>query len=786
MATVYLAIDQTLQREVAIKILHPHLAKDFELNQRFKQEASIAAKLEHPNILKIFDFGAHSDGRSYIVSEIIRGSDFHHLQVERQRESGMPFDPLLCAMVCEEVLRGLSEAHAMKYVHRDIKPDNVMITENGQVKITDFGIAKNVGASITVIGHFLGSPSYSSPEQVQGKPVDFRSDLYSTGIILYEALTNRLPFTAQSAPEVMMKICQGNYAPLKQIKPQVPADLDRIVTRALQTNRDDRYGSTELMTQDLRKYLASCGIENSRSGLEDYFKNPEKFLNNSAEKSEKIAENNLPLQVARLTQAGLPVVVSDKVATPARAEAPNGKRSRDASAKKADDREQERQREREQERQREREQDRQREQERARLAALALRERNAAAKEKSALASANSGGHLGAGAGSGTATGTSGSTGTQDRRTFTQTRRGAGPGNAGGQNNGHNNGHNGDVRFGATENRRAVREHDANGAASRALRSASRSSGFPSAFFFILVPVVVVFLAILMFSNPSVAPKPQSNTGNKPASGLPSRPSLANPPSHPDVSSRPLENLPAPARTQRPAAENPEPANNAPARNTPTAPRRKPPQAPREPVPAQKQPDFNNNNSNGGEKRVASSGSGANFVPPPVPPSRQLAPENRPQTDSRPKPDSTRLVLQTIPANLPVYVNGRLLGYSGRDGESKSFDLKAGRVQVRIPAQEVAGTRYERFERTTFADASKSLNLGVIRLTPIRTLIVNITGPGVIVRVNENPYALTGKALVLQLPEGRVDIDARAQNGKSLRRSIDLRGDNFTINSSLE
>jgi serine/threonine-protein kinase len=198
MAAVYLGFDQVLKREVAIKILHAHLARDSELCHRFQQEASIAAGLEHPNIVKIYDYGQDHDGRSYIVSEIIRGQNLHLLQMARMRSGEGLLGPIVSAMICEEVLNGLLCAHELNFIHRDVKPDNVMVSRQGQVKLTDFGIAKRLSSTMTQAGQYLGSPSYSSPEQVRGLDLDFRTDLFSTGIILYELLTGKLPFDGRS------------------------------------------------------------------------------------------------------------------------------------------------------------------------------------------------------------------------------------------------------------------------------------------------------------------------------------------------------------------------------------------------------------------------------------------------------------------------------------------------------------------------------------------------------------------------------------------------------------
>jgi serine/threonine-protein kinase len=185
MAVVYKATDTSLQREVAVKVLHPHLASHDEARRRFEREAQAVAKLRHENILEIFDYSGKESSESYIVTEFIRGRTLKGFMTEHTLGY-----PEIAAMITAEVCRALSHAHALGVLHRDVKPENIMIRDDGVLKLTDFGIAQIVDAQrMTVTGQLLGSPAYMSPEHVEGKPLDFRTDVFSVGILLYQLST---------------------------------------------------------------------------------------------------------------------------------------------------------------------------------------------------------------------------------------------------------------------------------------------------------------------------------------------------------------------------------------------------------------------------------------------------------------------------------------------------------------------------------------------------------------------------------------------------------------------
>jgi serine/threonine-protein kinase len=237
MADVWLAEDTHLQRQVALKVLHARFAQDQEFVERFRREAEAAAGLQHPNIVAVFDRG-EVDGTYYIAMQYLEGRTLKQLI-----EAGLT--PEQAAGLIRQVLEGARFAHRHGVVHRDLKPQNVIVDDEGQATVTDFGIAQAGVSEITQAGSVLGTPHYLSPEQAQGFEVTAVSDLYSVGVMLYEALTRRVPFEADSAVAVAMKqVSQPPQRP-SSINPQVSPALDAVVMRALEKEPGQRFQSAD-------------------------------------------------------------------------------------------------------------------------------------------------------------------------------------------------------------------------------------------------------------------------------------------------------------------------------------------------------------------------------------------------------------------------------------------------------------------------------------------------------------------------------------------------------------
>jgi eukaryotic-like serine/threonine-protein kinase len=258
MAQVWRGTDEVLRRAIAVKILHPHLAADETFVMRFRHEAIAVARLSHPAIVNVYDT-CSDNGTEAIVMELVRG---HTL---RDRLDEGPLDPWAAANIAAQVAGALDVAHAAGLVHRDIKPANILLSEDGRVKVGDFGIAKAAeSADLTQEGSFVGTAKYLAPEQVESKPVDGRTDLYSLGVVLYEMLTGRVPFEGDSSSATALARLHQDPLRPRQIRPGIPRPLEAITMRLLARSPDDRYRTAS----DVRAELLSAGADDRASGHE--------------------------------------------------------------------------------------------------------------------------------------------------------------------------------------------------------------------------------------------------------------------------------------------------------------------------------------------------------------------------------------------------------------------------------------------------------------------------------------------------------------------------------------
>jgi serine/threonine-protein kinase len=251
MSSVYWAHDRVLERDVAVKVLHERLSADPDQVERFRREARAIASLSHPNVVRVIERG-QVNGSEFIVFELVRGKNLKALLLGRR---GLPVAQALGLTL--QAARGLAAAHEHGIVHRDVKPQNVLVDDDGAAKVTDFGVARAAAAdALTQSGTVLGTSDYLSPEQASGRPVDARSDQYSLGVLLFELLTGEVPYPAETPVAAALRHVNDPVPSVRDYRPEVSPRVDAIARRALAKRPDDRYASMDAMAAALKSCLA--------------------------------------------------------------------------------------------------------------------------------------------------------------------------------------------------------------------------------------------------------------------------------------------------------------------------------------------------------------------------------------------------------------------------------------------------------------------------------------------------------------------------------------------------
>lgn len=273
MSVVYLARDSALNRQVAIKLLHEHLAKKPENRMRFRREAEAIARLRHPNIVDVYDVGEDDDERSFIVMEYIPGSNLRQFI-----DDNGPPPPEIAALIGVQICNALAQAHKHGVIHRDLKPENVMVSRGGQVKLMDFGIAHVIDAeTMTKTGSLLGSPAHMAPELIDGQKVDERADIFALGTVLYWMSTGQLPFCGDNTPQVLRNVMECRYEEPELVQPKMSHDLARIICKSLHKSPDDRDASVDAVKRELLAAVHAVGFDDDEALLADYFADPARF-----------------------------------------------------------------------------------------------------------------------------------------------------------------------------------------------------------------------------------------------------------------------------------------------------------------------------------------------------------------------------------------------------------------------------------------------------------------------------------------------------------------------------
>ncbi len=270
MATVYRARDTKLDRLVALKIMHPHLRGAAEARARFRREAQSVARLKHDRVLEIYDYSGEESDESYIAAELLTGPT-----LRKWADEHAPIPSEVAACFAIEVCRALGAAHEKGIVHRDVKPENILLHENRELKLTDFGIADMVDSqSMTATGQILGSPGHMAPEQIEGGHADARTDLFALGTVLYFLTTGRLPFTGKNPHQVLKRVVDGDYADPVRFAPALGAGMAAVLKKAMSKRADDRYTSAPDMERALTELTGSLGLGDAHDEVARFLADP--------------------------------------------------------------------------------------------------------------------------------------------------------------------------------------------------------------------------------------------------------------------------------------------------------------------------------------------------------------------------------------------------------------------------------------------------------------------------------------------------------------------------------
>lgn len=320
MGSIYRAEHTTLQRSICLKVLHKHLIKDESYIKRFHREARAASRLDHPNCVKIYDYGHTEDELTYIAMEFIEGRDLAQVLY-----TDYPLSMKGIFHITTQICDALDEAHFNNIVHRDMKPENIMITKRRDdpffVKVLDFGIARIQDASPTSIGGFktatgmvFGTPEYMSPEQIRGEELDSRTDIYSFGIVLYQVLTGQLPFTGDTIIEIATKHISMKPPPLKQFNNKIPDEAEKIVLKMLKKKREERFQTVREIKEKFNQVKNKIFADEEKEKEErEFFVTTEKM--ELKEKPQLISSHNTEEEKPTIAIKGIEVSESSKIKT---------------------------------------------------------------------------------------------------------------------------------------------------------------------------------------------------------------------------------------------------------------------------------------------------------------------------------------------------------------------------------------------------------------------------------------------------------------------------------------